>query len=274
MDFKQKYGEWVVVMGASMGIGAACAREFARRGVSPVVVARSADKLEELAHRIRADFGVDSKAVPLDLLEKDAYVKLDEALSGLNVGSAVYSAAYAHVGGFLSCPQDLENRIMKLNVHGSLDFAKYFGMRFCKQKRGGILMLGSLSGYFSTPYMALYSASKGFEIMLCESLYGEFKELGVDVTCAIIGSVDTPGLQGLYPDKEAYKNLAPVHPDVVAKNCIAGLGEGPVVFATKEDKRNVGLLRKVMGLNKQIEVVSNESIKASFPKGVPSQFEE
>ncbi len=272
MGFKEKYGVWSVVVGASMGIGAACAWGIASRGVNVVLVARSADKLANLAAEIEAKYGVKARPVPLDLLEADAYDKLDAELKGLEVGSAIYSAAYAHVGGFLSCPDDLENRIMQLNVHGSLKFAKYFGNRLCRQKRGGMIMLGSLSGYFSTPYMALYSATKGFEIKLCESLWAEFKPLGVDVTCAIIGSVDTPGLQGLYPDPEAYAAMKPADPAVIAKACIDALGERPVVFTTATDRRNVGLMRKIMSYEKQIAVVGQQTVETSFKGNPPEQF--
>ena len=272
MGFKEKYGEWSVVMGASMGIGAACARHIASKGVNVVLVARSTDKLIDLAAEIEATYGVQAKPVTLDLLEDGAYEKLDAELEGLDVGSAVYSAAYAHVGGFLSCPEGLEERIMALNVHGSLKFSKYFGNRFCRQQRGGMVMLGSLSGYFSTPYMALYSATKGFEIKLCESLWAEFRQLNVDVTCAIIGSVDTPGLKGLYPDEAAYAAMKPQDPAVVATAVIDGLGQTPIVFPTKADKRSVSMLRKFMSYEKQIETIGEQTVKATFQGNPPSQF--
>jgi len=90
MGFKEKYGEWCVIMGASMGIGAACAREFAARGINCVLVARSADKLVDLAAELEVKYPVQAKAVPLDLLEPDAYDMLDAALEGLDVGSVVW----------------------------------------------------------------------------------------------------------------------------------------------------------------------------------------
>lgn len=272
MGFKEKYGQWCVVLGASMGIGAACAREFASRGVNVALVARSTDKLIDLAAEIEVKCGVQAKPITLDLLQEGAYDKLDAELAGLDVGSAVYSAAYAHVGGFLACPRDLEERIMGLNVHGSLEFCKYFGNRLCRQGRGGMLLLGSLSGYFSTPYMALYSATKGFEIALAESLWGEFKHYGVDVTCAIIGAVDTPGLKGLYPDEAAYAAMQPADPAPVAKDCIDALGNQAVVIPEKGPRRNVGMLRRTMGLNKQVEVVGEQTIKATFQGKVPDEF--
>ncbi len=272
MTFQEKYGQWAVVLGASMGIGAAIAREIANKGVSVALVARSADKLAAVATEIETTYNVQAKAIPLDLLGKDAYAKLDAALDGLDVGFAVYSAACAHVGGFLACPRDLEERIMDLNVHGSLEFSKYFGNRFCRQRRGGMLLLGSLSGYFSTPYMALYSASKGFEIALGESLWGEFKEYNVDVMTAIIGSVDTPGLQGLYPDKNAYEAMKPVDPAIIAKSCVEAMGSGPIVIPNKQDKRNVGMLRKLMSFEKQVVTIGNQTVNTTFQGKTPPQF--
>jgi short-subunit dehydrogenase len=120
--------------------------------------------------------------------------------------------------------------------------------------------------------MALYSATKGFEVMLAESLYGEFKHLGVDVTVGIIGSVDTPGLKGLYPDKEAYAAMQPNDPKDIAAECVAALGSGPAIITTKAMRRNVGMMRKLMSLNKQIEVTSEATIKASYKGRLPEQF--
>ncbi len=274
MDFKEKYGEWSVVLGASMGIGAACARELASKGISVVLVARSADKLEALAEEIKKNYHVDAKALPIDLLTEDAWEVLDKGLEGLNVGSAVYSAAYAYVGGFLAGDPDLEDRIMKLNVMGAIKFSKYFGNRFCRQERGGLVYHGSSSGYFSTPFMALYSATKGFEIALAESLYGEFKLHNVDVTVGIIGSVDTPGLRGLYPNEEAYAALKPIDPAIVAADCIAALGEQAAVVPYKPDRRNVNLLRKITNIDKQVKLVGQNTIDIAYKGEVPTQFPE
>lgn len=272
MGMKEKYGEYGVVLGASMGIGAGVARGLAANGMNVVLVARSVDKLEALAKELTEKYGVDARALPIDLLEADAWDKLDVGLEGFDVGVAVYSAAYAHVGGLLACPDDLEDRIMRLNVYGSLNFAKYFGNRFCRQRRGGMLFLGSASGLYSTPFMALYSATKGFEIALGESLYGEFKNYNVDVTTAIIGSVDTPGLHYLYPDEKQFAAMKPGDPDVVGKACVDAIGTGPTAFPIKDDYKGMSMMRKFMSMNKQIDVIDENILKLTFQGKFPSEF--
>ena len=167
-NFTKKYGSWSVIIGASMGIGAACAREFARNGINVVLVARSTDKLEALCEEIRRDYGVEAMPVTDDFTKKDCIEVLDEKIKDLDVGSAVYSAAVCYSGGFLMGTMEEYHNIMALNIEGALLFSKYFGERFCRQKRGGLLYLGSLAGYYSAPYTALYSGTKGFEIMLAE----------------------------------------------------------------------------------------------------------
>lgn len=266
---KESYGPWSVVLGASMGIGEAIARYIASKGVSVVVVARSKDKLDKLASEIEQSCHVQARAVALDLMEDDAWDKLAEAIADIEVGSAVYSAAYAFVGGFLAIDDDLEERIIKLNVQGSLKFSHFFGELFCRQERGGMLYLGSLSGYYSTPYMALYSATKGFEIMLAESLYGEFKHLNVDVTVGLIGSVDTPGLKGLYPDEKAYSALKAADPALIGQMCVDALGEGPTAIVPKDAAHAVGMLRRAMSLNRQIDLIGDQTVNTGYRGKLP-----
>ncbi len=157
---------------------------------------------------------------------------------------------------------------------GAFQFRLFFGNRLCRPARCGMVYLGSSSGYFSTPFMALYSATKGFEIALAESLYGEFKLHNVDVTVGIIGSVDTPGLHGLYPNEEAYAALKPIDPAIVAADCIAALGEQAAVVPYKPDRRNVNLLRKITNIDKQVKLVGQNTIDIAYKGEVPTQFPE
>ena len=73
--FRDKYGEWALVTGASAGIGLEFARQLAREGMSVVLTARREDRLNTLAGELRAEFHVDTRVVPVDLARIFALAK-------------------------------------------------------------------------------------------------------------------------------------------------------------------------------------------------------
>jgi uncharacterized protein len=69
--FKQRYGEWAIVTGASSGIGEAFAHGLAARGVRPLLVARRADELARVAVEIAAEYGIEAGIFVGDLAAPD-----------------------------------------------------------------------------------------------------------------------------------------------------------------------------------------------------------
>lgn len=58
-DFRERYGEWALVAGASEGLGAAFAEQLAGRGMNVLLLARREELLTELAGRLTAEYGID-----------------------------------------------------------------------------------------------------------------------------------------------------------------------------------------------------------------------
>ena len=83
--FRDRYGAWAVVAGASEGLGAAFADQIASRGLNLVLVARRAAKLESLCESLVARHGVEARALPLDLADSNAPVEVEKAAEGLEV---------------------------------------------------------------------------------------------------------------------------------------------------------------------------------------------
>jgi len=97
--FRNRYGSWAVVTGASDGIGRAMAHELARRGMNLVLVARRVAALQELAHELQSRHGAACVAVAADLGGGDGRRRVTEATSSLDVGllvAAVMGTMTAH----------------------------------------------------------------------------------------------------------------------------------------------------------------------------------
>ena len=271
MEYKKKYGPWGIVIGASMGIGACCARELAEKGLNVVLCARSKDKLEKVAGQIEADFGVKTKVIPVDWTSEERETLLDEGLKDIDLGCAVYSAAWGYQGAFLKGSLEEYKRINSLNVDGALFFSMYFGKMFCEKKRGGLLFLGSGAGYTGCAYMSSYAGSKGFEAMLALSLYTEFKPYNVDVTVAYIGAVDTPGLRGLFPSEESFKAQNPATPEDTAKESIDALGKGATVFVG-DIMKQAYMGSRMLELNQYIDISGQATVAMNYGGEAPEQF--
>jgi len=102
-------GKWALVTGASAGIGEALALDLAASGAHLVLTARRVERLEALAARVRADYGVESRVVPADLALPEAPRQLYEATEGaglpidilINNAGATWGAPTAAILGNL-----------------------------------------------------------------------------------------------------------------------------------------------------------------------------
>ncbi|MEW5763350.1 MAG: SDR family NAD(P)-dependent oxidoreductase [Acidobacteriota bacterium] len=186
-----KYGPWAVVTGASAGLGEQFALQLAEQGMNLFLTARREDRLVSLARTLRDSTGVQVKILPLDLAAPGAPEALDRATEDLDVGLLVNNAGFGAMGRFLD--QDLERltEMIRLNCLTVTELAHRFGRRLRARGRGGMIVVASLAGFQATPYMALYGATKGFDLLLGEALHHEWKDSKVDVLVLNPGSTRT-----------------------------------------------------------------------------------
>ena len=88
-DLPTRYGKWALVAGASEGLGAAFAAQFARRGMHLVLIARRGHLLEELGERLTAQFGVEVRCLVLDLADPSFAEALVDAVGELDLGIVI-----------------------------------------------------------------------------------------------------------------------------------------------------------------------------------------
>ena len=70
-NFREEYGEWELITGASSGIGLEYRKQLAAKQLNVVMVARRAERLEALAEEIKRKYGVDTKIIAVDLTTDD-----------------------------------------------------------------------------------------------------------------------------------------------------------------------------------------------------------
>jgi uncharacterized protein len=184
-------GQAVFITGASSGIGAALAREFAREGGDVALVARRRDRLEALAAEIGA-MGRRSVVVPCDVTKDGdldrAATAARTALGKLDV--VVANAGFGVTGALETLSADDYRRQFETNVFGVLRTV-YATLEDLKKTRGRLVLIGSVSGHVGVPGSSAYSMSKFAVRGLAASLAHELAPYGVAVTLISPGFVES-----------------------------------------------------------------------------------
>lgn len=240
-----RYGPWAVIAGGSEGVGPEYARLLAGAGVNVVLIARKPGPLEETAEAVRA-LGVEVRTLALDLLADDAVDRIRAVTDPLDVGLLVFNAgAGAYASPFLEADLDAVRRTIDLNVFSQLRLVQHFGGRLVARGRGGILLMGSMSGYMGTSHISFYAAAKAFGRVFAEGLWLELAPQGVDVLELVPGGIRTPALGRLGFDLDN-PPFPVAEPADVAREGLAHLADGPVWVTESnraEAERQSGMAR-------------------------------
>ncbi len=178
-----------VVTGASQNIGEALATELAARGHHLIVTARREDVLRTLAVRLTAKYGVVVEVRPVDLADTGERAKLADELAGRNISILCANAGTATFGPVAKLDPADEKAQVALNVLGVHDLVLAVLPGMVERKAGGILISGSVAGNSPIPNNSTYAATKAFVNTFSESLRGELKRDGVNVTVLAPGPV-------------------------------------------------------------------------------------
>jgi short-subunit dehydrogenase len=219
---KKKFGPWAVVTGASSGIGQEFARQLAASGLHVALVARRLDALEEIGRGIAKDFGVQYRAITMDLSQEGFIAKLAEQTKDLDIGLVVSNAGTANPGEFLKLDRQLLQATLRLNTMSHLDIAHYFGRKLAERRRGGLILVGAMGAESGIPRISNDAGAKAYVHSLGEGLHYEFKPLGVYVTVLAVGFTNTPVLEKFHFDPKTMP-LKPMSVEQCVSEGLSGL---------------------------------------------------
>ncbi|MGH8455701.1 MAG: SDR family NAD(P)-dependent oxidoreductase [Stenotrophobium sp.] len=182
-----------LITGASSGIGEAFAEALAKEGMDLILVARSKDKLEEIAVRLAMKHDRRVEVITADLSRPQpgaALLKKVQAL-GMDVDLLLNNAGFGTVGSFHKLDVAREHEEVMLNVAAVVDIAHAFLPGMLERGRGGIINTASVAGFQPIPFMSVYAASKAFVLSFSHGLWGEYRKQGIHVLAVCPGPVDT-----------------------------------------------------------------------------------
>ncbi len=230
MSFADRYGPWALIAGASEGIGAAFARALAQRRLNLVLVARRPEQLQTTSRQLQRDFDVETTALALDLAVPEAADQIEDAVAALEVGLLVYNAALSQVGPFCDADIDALEQALRVNCRAPLRLTHHLARHMVQRRRGGIVLMSSLSGFQGFPYIATYAATKAFNIVLAEALWDELRDCGVDVLACCAGATMTPGYAANQPERLPWLAPRVLSPDEVVSEALKALGRKPSII--------------------------------------------
>jgi len=190
LDLKTK---WVLVTGASSGLGRAVALYLAKHEHANLILsARRSDRLEELKTEIKAACNADVRVFQADLAcDADVRKLFEFAVQKDDLFAIVNNAGVTFYG-----PANVENldqfeRIITVNFR-SLMTLSLLALDYFKKKGGGaILNITSEASFVPIPYQAVYSATKHAAQSFTEALYQENRGSDVLISSFAPGGIAT-----------------------------------------------------------------------------------
>ncbi|NPT38505.1 SDR family NAD(P)-dependent oxidoreductase [Paraburkholderia xenovorans] len=193
-----------IVTGAGSGLGKAVAQRFIEQGKTVALLDRSTAGLQEML--IRQGTGkVSAYAVDVsdEASVESVFAKLREELGAASI--LVNSAGIADMRPALEMPGDAWNRVMAVNVSGSLYCAKAAARQMIESGYGRIVNFASVSGLRASFGRVAYGTSKAAVISLTTHLAVEWAQYGITVNAIAPGPIETPMSASLSgAAKEAY----------------------------------------------------------------------
>jgi short-subunit dehydrogenase len=184
-------GSLVLITGASTGIGRAAARQLVERGARVIGVARTIDRLRQLADEL----GGETRFVPIEADVTDARAMQDLAervLAELGLPDVVVAnAGIALDARFENTTDDALRRVFEVNVFGLVRTVRPFVPGMVERGSGRILFISSIVGKRGIPYYSAYSASKFALHGIAEALRTELFGSGVTVGLVCPSSTET-----------------------------------------------------------------------------------
>jgi uncharacterized protein len=182
-----------LITGASTGIGAVYADRLAKRGYDLILVARSKDKLDDVAQQIQSSTGRNVETLQADLsIPADVKRIADRLATDTSITAFVNNAGIASASKLLDSDPDYLDQIVQINVTAFTRLAVAAASSFAKRSKGLIINIGSVVALAPELLNGVYSGSKAFVQNFSTSLKNELADKGVTVQVVLPGATATP----------------------------------------------------------------------------------
>jgi uncharacterized protein len=182
-----------LITGASSGIGQELAYEFAKNGHDMVLIARSAEKLQQLAVDIQSKHAVKTHVLAIDLSNPDAAKAVYDwcMAQNLAIDYLVNNAGFGDFGFFTASDWSKQRQMIDLNITTLTYLTHLFVPAMVARKYGRVMQVASTAAFQPGPTMSVYYATKAFVLHFSEAIGNELTGSGVTVTALCPGATES-----------------------------------------------------------------------------------
>lgn len=183
---------FALITGASTGIGAVYADRLAGRGHDLILVARSADKLETLADRVRAEHGRSVEVVAADIFDRDGLARVEAVLrEDARIATLVNNAGVGGVSSILEADPIKMSEMISLNVDALMRLTLAAVPGFVSRGRGTIINIASIVAVAPEILNGVYGGTKAFVLAFSQNLKSQLADKGVRLQVVMPGATAT-----------------------------------------------------------------------------------
>ena len=222
-----------VVTGASSGIGKVYADRLASRGYDLVLVARRADRLQQIAADLEKRFSIRAETLIADLSAPEGLSSASERIaSDSSVSLLVNNAGFSVLKPLVDTPSELLEKMIALNITAVTALSRVALSLFQKRTSGTIINIGSGVGFAPLPMVPIYGPTKAYVLQFTQLLQQQAAGTGVRVQLVVPGAVISEGW-----DVAGGAALEPLDPSLVmtTEDCVdaalVGLDMGELITA-------------------------------------------
>jgi uncharacterized protein len=229
--------EFILITGASSGIGLEMARLLAAKNFNLILVARNEEKLRLLQTELKSKNKVEVDFFLYDLSEPNSAQDLYAEVKRHNykVIGLINNAGFGEYGNFFEMPLKRDEEMIAVNITSLVGLTKLFGADMVIEGKGKILNVASLLSFLPFPYYSVYSATKSFVLAFTETISAEYEGSGVVITALCPGTVETPFHTDSMRKTNAMYANKPMSAELVAK-------AGVELFLYGKNKKIVGFM--------------------------------
>lgn len=186
-------GKWALITGASAGIGWALAEQLAAAGTNLVLTARRADRLQKLAAELSPKHQVQAEVFVADLVRPEApgEIYAFTTRKKIEIELLINNAGFGAYGYSHEVPVEKLLNMIQVNCSAVVQLTRLYLPGMVARRHGDVLIVGSTASFQAVPFLAVYAATKSFDLLFAQAVAEEVREFGVRVCALCPGSTET-----------------------------------------------------------------------------------
>ena len=249
---------YVLITGATSGIGAAISEIFIKQGYPVLLTGRNVEKLEEFKKRFSSNV-VETIAVDLNKIENINVLREYIKKHNIYIEILINNAGAGYNGYFLDIPVEKHKEIINLNVTAFTEILYLSLDNMMKNGGGKVLNVASSGAYQPGPTIGVYYATKAYVLSLSTALREEYKDKNISISTLCPGATKTA-----FSKRAGKGDLAnAVSPEFVAKKAVKGLFKGQAIIKPGMLNRVLINITKVMPATLNAKIVKKIQTRAA-----------